>query len=335
MPNDTVPAAALGLPASNESPARPNRSKQPRTASCDVRRSTDPAEIATDVPPRPNRGSNLEDGMSRHEAFTGEATPISAADLVTLSDESARRVDELFAEWLDQVLELKRAQRILAECIAAMPWWAQPGPSTVHSDGRLSGRNSWIPALQQFELPTGMVHIIIRPGESEFRERYLNHPFLREDERQHAFDKAMARLKEREEAQAVEMRRSGTASARRIESEHHLRLSRWSTMIGKTPPSPSRLAFRAIELIAWMSVGDVAFSKQSDALRDLRIYHEGETLKNLIPVLPPRLREQAERVIRPGAGPMRKWSYWHGDTPLRSGFGRPPAELLTPKQDTD
>jgi hypothetical protein len=30
---------------------------------------------------------------------------------------------------------------------------------------------------------------------------------------------------------------------------------------------------------------------------------------------------------------MRKWVCWHGDTPFRRGFGRPPAELLVRKQD--
>jgi hypothetical protein len=90
---------------------------------------------------------------------------------------------------------------------------------------------------------------------------------------------------------------------------------------------------RAIEALAAEADGDVPFSKQVDATRDFTLHEHGHTLRNLVSVLPPRVREQAERAIRPGTGPMRKWVCWHGDTPFRRGFGRPPAELLVRKQD--
>lgn len=238
-------------------------------------------------------------------------------------------IDEAFLLWLDQVRRVKKARAATAILVAKMPWWAQPGPRSVNSDGSSVGGITWVPAILDAGLPQGGAHRVIRPSEYDFRTRHADNPFGLQEWRDKQLARNLAALAERYAARDHEMDKAGVSAARDHETEVHSRLSFIGQSIKQGPPSPARLAFRTIDNVSYYSVGSACFSRQCDARRDLNMDECGHVLRNLIPILPPVLRSQAERIIKPGAGPMAKWPYWLGLSEPYNGGGDRPLDLPT------
>lgn len=238
----------------------------------------------------------------------------------------AAAVDALMGEWLSYVVDIRRARRDLLVAIGKMPWWAQPGPSLLHSDGSMSGTVSWQPAIQDLALPEGSVMRSIRPSETDFERFHLRSPFGTEAFRRQRCDAAVAKLKERRAAQKVEMKRAGVTAAMIISDALRMRSWRIEHAIRDRRPSPYRLAANSIFAVTSEACGDVCFAKQAEVTKSLRMHDVGNTLRDLIPILPPIMAATAARIIKPGAGPVSKMPVWWGESELlrKQSFGLMP-----------
>jgi hypothetical protein len=96
------------------------------------------------------------------------ATPAAAA-----SGASRDAIDQLYAErtTLAERSRIFTAQWKAAE--ASMPWWAQPGPTTLRGDGTWTGQHVGWPAIDDGRAPSSASAMILkRPRPSDIKEDF-------------------------------------------------------------------------------------------------------------------------------------------------------------------
>lgn len=242
---------------------------------------------------------------------------------------TAEEIDALFVQWRDLAFPLKKIWAKINEATALMPWWAQPGAEYVLGDGTCGGSVTWQPAIREFTLPPYMSALRrIRPSEYHFR-KICDIPYGGTQKQRDAnYARAVGLLNERLKAQKLEMVKAGVSELKTqerclAEANGVILSSFW-----RCAPCPALLAFETIHSVCFYAAPHVCFAKQTEAINSTDMYHAGRVLRGLIPVLPQNLRGAAERILKPGAGPVSKIPFWRGLNHAGGGGGHPPADMI-------